>query len=550
MQFPWLRFYPQGVGAQIHIAEGLTIDKMLDQTCQEYDRKTALTCMGTNVTFRQFARMADSFARYLQQKAGVKKGDRVAIMLPNIIQFPVALYGVLKAGGVCVNTNPLYTPREMKHQFVDSGATVIVIVDLFLDKLEEIIKDTEIKTVIVTSIADQLPVVKGLLVKAVMNVKGLVPKHNLKVVPFKDVLAEGSTLELKPTGHSTDDLSVLQYTGGTTGVSKGAMLTHRNLLANVLQIKVWASPYVGKSESETILTALPLYHIFALSVNFLTFITYGGRMILVPKPIPIENTVKIFKKYNITVMTGVNTLFNAMNNSPMFQKLAPRSLKVAIAGGMALQDKVSQQFKKITGLPITEGYGLTEASPVTHCNPLSDNLRPGSIGVPVPSTESRIVDENGKTLGVDEIGEIAVRGPQVMAGYWRRPDETAKVIRDGWLFTGDLARMDKDGYFYIVDRKKDMILVSGFNVYPNEVEEVIALHDKVLEAAVIGVSDGGGSEFVRAFIVKKDQSLTIDELKQHCEKNLTNYKRPKEYVFKDSLPKSNVGKILRRELRS
>ena len=544
----WLEHYPANVDAEIHIPEDLDIAGHIEATCKQYAHKIALTCMGADLSYKQYDRMATNFGSYLQNKAKVEKGDRVAIMLPNVIQFPISLLGVQKIGGICVNTNPLYTPREMKHQFKDSGAKTIVIMDLFLDKLEEIIAETDIEHVVVTSIGDQLPVWKGTLINTVLKLKGQVPKHGLETVGFKEALKQGQSLNLNRIKSNLDDIAILQYTGGTTGVSKGAMLTQRNVIANMLQIKEWAKPYVLKGD-EVILTALPLYHIFALTVNFLAFLTMGGRMIMLPKPVPIENTVKAFKKYRISIMTGVNTLFNAMNNSDEFKKVAPRDLKVVLAGGMALQSKVGREFQHITGTTVTEGFGLTEASPVTHCNPLHLSPPPNSIGLPLPSTEAKVVDPDGKEVKEGEVGELIVRGPQVMKGYWQREEETANCLKDGWLWTGDMAKADSSGYFYIVDRKKDMILVSGFNVYPNEVEEVLCSHPKVLEAAVIGIPCDSSGEKVKAFIVKKDGELTEAELKTYCEKNLAGYKRPKIYTFEDDLPKSNVGKILRRYLR-
>ena len=544
----WLEHYPANVKAEIDIPEDLDIAGHIETTCKQYTHKTALTCMGADLSFQQLDRMAISFAAYLQNKAKIAKGDRVAIMLPNVIQFPISLFATQKVGGVCVNTNPLYTPREMKHQFKDSGAKVIIIMDLFLDKLEEIIGETDIEHVIVTSIGDQLPVWKGMLINTILKIKGQIPKHGLSFTWFKDALSEGQTLKMERVKSKLDDIAILQYTGGTTGVSKGAMLTQRNVIANVLQIKEWAKPYIIKGD-ETILTALPLYHIFALTVNFLAFLTLGGRMILLPKPVPIKNTVAAFKKYRISVMTGLNTLFNAMNNNEEFQKVAPRDLKVVLAGGMAMQSKTGRDFQNITGTVVTEGFGLTEASPVTHCNPLHLAPPPNSIGLPLPSTEAKIVDPDGNEVKEGEVGELIVRGPQVMKGYWQRDDETAKTIKNGWLWTGDMAKADSSGYFYIVDRKKDMILVSGFNVYPNEVEDVLCSHPKVLEAAVIGVESEKSGEAVKAFIVKKVDDVTEEELKAYCEKNLAGYKRPKLFVFEKELPKSNVGKILRRNLR-
>jgi long-chain acyl-CoA synthetase len=493
-------------------------------------------------------RLASDFASFLQHEVGLKKGDRLAIMLPNIMQFPIAFLAAQKLGVICVNTNPLYTPREMRHQFKDSGAKAIVIIDLFLNNLEQILKDTDIATVITTSVGDQLPAWKGFLVKSVMKLKGLVPAHGLEVTSFKEALRRGGSKKYVKPQIAHDDIALLQYTGGTTGVSKGAMLLQRNVLANMLQIQNCAQGQILDA-SEVVLTALPLYHIFALTINFLTFLAMGERMVLVPKPIPIENVVKVFNKYPITVMTGVNTLFNALANDPKFAANPPKTLKLALAGGMALQSEVNKRWQKLTGQSIIEGFGLTESSPVTHVNPLSADVRIGSIGLPLASTVAKVVDESGKEVPIGEPGELIVKGPQVMAGYWQRPEETAKTVKDGWLWTGDIAKRDKDGYFYIVDRKKDMILVSGFNVYPNEVEGVLASHPKVLEAAVVGVPDAASGEAVKAFVVPRDKTLTVDELREFCSEQLTGYKRPRHFEFRDSLPKTNVGKILRRELR-
>ena len=548
MSHVWLEHYPANVNSEIQLSEGTNIGSLIESTCRQYSSKIALTCMGADLTFRQFDRLASDFAAYLQNHLKLGKGDRMAIMLPNVIQFPIAFYAATKIGVICVNTNPLYTAREMKHQFKDSGAKTLVIMDLFLDKLEEILADTDIENVIVTSIGDQLPIWKGLAISLVLKLKGLIPKHQLSVTSFKECLRQGSGQSVERPEIGLDDIALLQYTGGTTGVSKGAMLTQRNVIANMRQIQEWAKPY-GLKGDETILTALPLYHIFAVTVNFLAFLTLGGRMILLPKPVPIENTAKAFKKYKITVMTGVNTLFNALNNCSMFKESPPKDLKFALAGGMALQQSVAKSFQTITGTKVIEGFGLTEASPVTHCNPLHVDAPASSIGVPVPSTEAKVVDDNGKELAVGEVGELIVRGPQVMKGYWQRDDETAKCIKEGWLWTGDMAKMDAGGYFYIVDRKKDMILVSGFNVYPNEIEDVIASHPKVMEVAAVGVPHEEKGEVVKVCVVKKDPSLTEAEIHQFCEKNLTGYKRPKIITFLDELPKTNVGKILRRELR-
>jgi long-chain acyl-CoA synthetase len=436
----------------------------------------------------------------------------------------------------------------MKYQFKDSGATAIVIIDLFLNNLEEIIKDTNIKTVISTSYWDYLPAWKAPIVKIGMKLKKMIPSHNLKTICFKEAVAKGAAKPVSPVEIGHQDIAVLQYTGGTTGVSKGAVLTNSNILANMLQIQNIAKVQV-KEGHECVLTALPLYHIFALTVNFLSFLAMGQRMILVPLPIPLSNVVKAFKKYPITVMTGINTLFNGLNNNSDFKANPPRSLRIALAGGMALQEAVNKQWQQLTGMPIIEGFGLTESSPVTHVNPLDGHMRIGSIGIPVASTDAKCVGPDGKEVPNGQPGELIIKGPQVMKEYWNQPEDTAKTIKNGWLWTGDIAIRDEDGFFKIVDRKKDMILVSGFNVFPNEVEGVLMLHAKVLEAAVIGIPDKTSGEAVKALVVPKDKSLTVDEIKQHCHDQLTGYKRPRHIEFRESLPKSNVGKILRRELR-
>ena len=548
MTHDWYRFYPADTPHTIDISAWPSIADLLEKACVTYADNIALTCMGVDISYRQFDRLAGNFASYLQNEIGLTKGDRLAIMLPNILQFPIAFYAAQKIGVVCVNTNPLYTPREMSHQFKDSGAKAIIIVDLFAHNLEKCIDQTPIEHIIVTSVGDQLPLWKSALVKTVMKVKKLVPKHGLKATGFKDALAIGRKKPYLPAKLGHDDLALLQYTGGTTGISKGAMLTQANILSNMQQIRVWLITATTEGE-EAVLTALPLYHIFALTVNFLTFLGMGQRMILIPKPIPISNLIKAFKKYPVSLMTGVNTLFNTMVNSEEFRANPPKHLKVIIGGGMAIQESVNKKWQQITGHQILEGFGLTESSPVTHCSPLEVGIRTNSCGVPLASTEAKIVDPDGKEVSHGETGELAVRGPQVMKGYWNRPEDTAATIKGGWLWTGDICKRDADGYFYIVDRKKDMILVSGFNVFPNEVEEVIASHPKVLEAAVVGVPDQKSGELVKAFVVPKDKSVTVEELKQYCADELTNYKRPRQIEFRDELPKTNVGKILRRELR-
>ena len=553
MSHSWHKFYPEGVEHDIDIEKTPSIAAALDAACKKYANNTALSCMGsvigTDITYRQLDRLASQFASFLQNELGMRKGDRMAIVLPNIMQFPIAFYAAQKIGVVCVNTNPLYTAREMKHQFKDSGAKAVVIMDKFMSTLEKCIDETDIEHVICTKIGDQLPHFKGAFVNFIFEkVKKEVPPYSIKHTMFKDALELGTKKNYQAVDVTHDDIAVLQYTGGTTGVSKGAMLLQRNILANMEQIHNCAKTQIIDG-GEVVLTALPLYHIFALSVNFLAFLATGQRMILVAKPIPIDLLVKEFKRYPITVMTGVNTLYNSLINDEDFSSNPPKTLKIALGGGMAVQQAVNDKWEKATGQPIVEGFGLTESSPVTHVNPLNENLRIGSIGIPVASTEAKVVDESGKEVANGETGELIIKGPQVMAGYWQRPEETAKTIKNGWLWTGDMAKRDDDGYFYIVDRKKDMILVSGFNVFPNEVEDVLAQHPKVLEAAVVGIPDDKSGEAVKAYVVAKDKSLSVDELKEYCGSELTGYKRPRHFEFREELPKTNVGKILRRALR-
>ncbi len=550
-QKPWVKNYPEGCHDKVDFAEVTHIADQLQKACQTFGDKRAMSCpiafFDIHMTFTEFNENATRFAAFLQNELGIKKGDRVAIMLPNLMQFPVVFFGVQKVGAICVNTNPLYTEREMLHQFKDSGAETIIILDLLIDKLDHIIKDTKIKNVVTTSIGDHLPFFQRKLMKVLLKIKKQnVPNHSISVHQYRAGLE--STGEFKSPTILPEDLAVIQYTGGTTGVSKGAMLTHGNILGDIAVVKEYIKKEIPNAK-HTVLTALPLYHIFALTVNYLTFLLCGQHIVLVPKPIPISNTLKVFKKYPITVMTGVSTLYNTLNNSPGFGDLTKGTLQFAVAGGMALHREVAQSFKKITGLNIIEGFGLTEASPATHLNPLDGRERLGSIGLPLPGTNSRIVTEDGKDVPAGEVGELVISGPQVMKGYWQRPDETAKTIKNGELWTGDMAKMDEDGFFYIVDRKKDMILVSGFNVYPNEIEDVLCMHPKVMEAAAIGVEDKASGESVKAYVVKKDPSLTEAELREHCRENLTGYKRPRVYEFKTELPKSNIGKVLRRHLK-
>lgn len=547
-QFPWIREYEAGVRPDIDFEGHSSVVDAIDHACRKFSRRPAATCMGASLNFNEYHAATVKFAAFLQKELQLQKGDRVALVLPNTLQFIIAEIAVMRAGGICVNTNPQYSPREMAHQLKDSGAKIVVIMDLFASKLESILGDTQVKNIIMTSIADQLPAWRAFPTKLIMKFKGAVPKHKLDTWSFNEALSVGATKSFDNVPTLLDDIAILQYTGGTTGVAKGAMLTHRNILANMFQIKEVTKPHLQPGH-EVVLTALPLYHVFALSVNFLTFFASGHHLILIPKPTPISVVVDIFRKYPISVMTGVNTLFNSLNHSSEFKALAPRTLKVAIAGGMALQEHVAKSFQEITGTKVTEGFGLTEASPVTHVNPIKLDTPVGSIGIPLPSTQARVVNEAGQDVTPGDIGELIISGPQVMSGYWMRPDETEKTVKSGWLWTGDLAKMNEKGYFFIVDRKKDMILVSGFNVYPNEVEDVLSSHPKVLEAAVIGIKDSNAGESVKAFIVKKDPSLTTEEIKEHCRSNLAGYKVPRKFEYVESLPKSNVGKILRRELK-
>lgn len=548
MQHPWSHIYPDKSFSEIDISENSSIGEVFKETFEKFKHRPAISTMGVTIDFKQFGRLVDSFSSYLQNHVGLQKGDRLVIMLPNIIQFPVAFLAAQQLGIVTVNTNPLYTAREMKHQFVDSGAKAIVILDLLLDKLEEIIGETEIEHVIVTRIGDQLPIWKAAATWIALKAKGMIPETSIKSEYFSDAISKGTVVSYERVICKSDDLAMLQYTGGTTGIAKGAMLTHGNILANMEQI-IQATSGMIPLARETVLTALPLYHIFALTVNFLAFLKMGQHMVLIAKPVPIENTIESIAKYRPTIMTGVNTLFTALNNHRKFRQIRPRELKLALAGGMALVKETAVSFQKITGTPIIEGFGLTEASPVTHVTPLGVVAPDGSIGIPVASTEAKVVDANGKEVKRGEVGELIVRGPQVMKGYWKKDEETRKSIVKGWLYTGDLAKMDEEGWFYIVDRKKDMVIVSGFNVYPNEVESVLCEHPRVLEAAVVGVPDAKSGEAVKAFVVAKDDQLTVNELKEFAEKNLTNYKRPKFWELRKELPKSNVGKILRKNLR-
>lgn len=546
----WLNRYPADVAAEINPDRYQSLVDMFEQATGRYADQPAFVNMGEVMTFRKLEERSRAFAAYLQQGLGLQKGDRVALMMPNLLQYPIALFGILRAGMVVVNVNPLYTPRELEHQLNDSGASAIIIVSNFAHTLEKVVAKTQVKHVILTRMGDQLSTAKGTVVNFVVKyIKRLVPKYHLPdAISFRSALHNGYRMQyVKPEVISTD-LAFLQYTGGTTGVAKGAMLTHRNMLANLEQVRAAYSPLLFERK-ELVVTALPLYHIFALTMNCLLFIELGGQNLLITNPRDIPGLVKELAKHPFTAMTGVNTLFNALLNNKEFQQLDFSSLHLSAGGGMPVQHAVAERWVKLTGRYLLEGYGLTECAPLVSANPHDIDRHTGSIGLPVPSTEVKLIDDAGNEVPPGEPGELCVKGPQVMLGYWQRPDATDDIMQDGWLRTGDIAIMDEEGFMRIVDRKKDMILVSGFNVYPNEIEDVVMEHPGVLEVAAVGVPGGAGGETVKIFVVKKDTSLSEESLITFCRRHLTGYKVPKLVEFRDELPKSNVGKILRRELR-
>ncbi len=548
----WHKGYDAGVPYEINPNEYSSINDVLEVGFTKFKKNPAFHNMGTTLTYEQIDIMSQKFASYLQNDLMLQKGDRVAIMMPNILQYPIALFGILRAGLVAVNVNPLYTPRELEHQLKDSGSKAIVIFANSASVLEKILPATPVKNVILTQIGDQLKFPKNYIVNFVIkNVKKMVPAFNIpNAIDFNDCLAKGDARKFKKVDVKLDDTAFLQYTGGTTGVAKGAVLTHKNIVANMVQARAWIKNLITDGK-EIIITPLPLYHIFSLTANCFIFNSVGALNVLITNPRDIPGFVKELQKWKFTSITGVNTLFNGLLNNEEFKKLDFSHLKVALGGGMAVQKAVAERWKQVTGRPLIEAYGLTETSPAACINPMSLKDYNGFIGLPIPSTEVEIKDDNGKTLPLGEIGEICIRGPQVMAGYYNRPEETAKVMaQDGVFKTGDLGFMNEQGYTKIVDRKKDMILVSGFNVYPNELEDVIAQHPKVLECAAIGIPDEKSGEVVKVFIVKKDESLTQDEIMKFCRDNLTSYKVPKMLEFRKELPKSNVGKILRKDLRA
>lgn len=557
---PWTAYYEPSVRKDIDALPYQSIGDFISATCAVYQDKPAFTaCMpnGMNGTlsYAQVDEMSDALAVYLRETAGLKTGDRVAVQIPNCLSFPVAAMAIFKAGCVLVNVNPLYTAEEMAKLFEDAEPSAVIMIDMFADKLVEATKGHPVPNIIITRIAEFLPSFPRAIIGAVQKYwdKTIKPVE-MPHIRLPDAIKAGrdqhdalnNPVPRYRSNIKPDDIACLQYTGGTTGVSKGAMLSHRNIIMNVEQTMEMITG-ISKGE-EVALTALPLYHIFAFTVNFLGFFSIGAHNILIPNPRPLSNLKRAFENYKITWMSGVNTLFNGLNNEVWFLDSPPKHLKFASAGGMALQKSVAERWEEVTGKPALEGYGLTESSPVLTFNPFG-KTRANSIGIPIPSTEMRCLDEEGKEVPVGEPGELAARGPQIMLGYWKKPDETAKTMQDGWLLTGDIGTMDSDGYFRIVDRKKDMILVSGFNVYPNEIEDVLAAHPGILEVAVIGVQDGAAGEAVKAFVVKQDTTLTTEKIRSYCKEHLTGYKVPKLVEFRDELPKSNVGKILRKDLR-
>ncbi|WP_428310440.1 AMP-binding protein [Hydrocarboniphaga sp.] len=547
----WLSQYSPGVPAEIDLSTYQSIVDILETACKRYRNQVAYECMGISITYDELDKLTQDFASYLQNVLGLNAGDRVAIMLPNLLQYPVVMFGILRAGLVVVNVNPLYTPRELEHQLNDSGARAIVIIENFCVTLQQVLGKTKVETVVTTEIGDLAPFPKRPLMNFVVKrVKKMVPDWNIPgTVPLRKALARGRSQPYHRVTIKQEDTAYLQYTGGTTGVSKGAQLLHRNIVGNVLQVRAWLSGYLNDGK-ELIITALPLYHIFALTANCLVFLSVGGKNVLIPNPRDMPGFIAELAKHKFTVITGVNTLFNGLLNTPGFAELDFKPLRFTLGGGAAVQQAVAERWKKVTGAPLSEAYGLTETSPGVCINPMTSLEWNGTIGTPIPSTDVVLRDDDNKDVVPGEAGELCVKGPQVMAGYWNLPEETAKVMTpDGYLRTGDVATMDERGYFKIVDRKKDMIIVSGFNVYPNEIEDVVARHSGVLECACVGVPDDKTGEAVKVVVVKKDPDLTVAALREHCKQFLTGYKIPKTIEFRSELPKSPIGKILRKELR-
>ncbi len=550
MERTWLNQYPRGVPADIDPDSYASLRDIFEEACAKHRHLPAFTNMGATLSYAQLDVLSRAFAAWLQKKSGLAPGDRVALMMPNILQYPIALFAVLRAGMVVVNTNPLYTPRELEHQLKDSGAKVIVIVENFAHVLQQVLPRTDLKHVLTTRIGDLLGFPRGFLVNFVLKyLRKQIPGWSMPgAQTLKSALGSGLGLKLEPVALGPEDIAFLQYTGGTTGVAKAAMLTHRNMVANVLQASAWINPSLKAGETGVVITALPLYHIFALTSNCLTFLSLGARNVLIVNPRDFKSFVAELKRYRFNFISGVNTLLNALLHTPEFATVDFTGLRVTLAGGMALQGVVAARWKAVTGCVVTQGWGLTETAPLATANPTGIDFN-GSVGLPVPSTDVSIRDDAGKEMPVDQIGEICVFGPQVMRGYWNQPEETAKVMFGDWLRTGDIGRIDSAGFVFIEDRKKDMILVSGFNVYPNEVEGVAAQHPGVLEVAAVAQADENSGEVVALFVVKKDPGLTAEGLIAFCRKELTGYKVPRHVYFRTELPKTNVGKILRRALR-
>ncbi|HBO37276.1 MAG TPA: long-chain-fatty-acid--CoA ligase FadD [Pasteurellaceae bacterium] len=552
MEKIWVKNYPEGSPQEIDVSKYESILDMFNKAIREHPDRPAYINMGKTLTFRKLEERSRAFAAYLQNELKLKKGDRVALMMPNLLQYPIALFGILRAGMVVVNVNPLYTPRELEYQLQDSGAVAIVVVSNFAATLEKVVFNTAVKHVILTRMGDQLSFGKRTLVNFIVKyIKKLVPKYKLPhAITFREVLSIGKHRQYICPELTRKDLAFLQYTGGTTGVAKGAMLSHHNILTNVFQAKWIAEPFVGDHRKpRSAILALPMYHIFALTVNCLLFIEIGVTAILITNPRDIDGFIREMKKHRFTAITGVNTLFNALLNNENFKELDFSALKLSVGGGMAIQQSVATRWHEITGCNIIEGYGMTECSPLIAACPINTIKHNGTIGVPVPNTDIKIIRDDGSEAEIGEPGELWVKGDQVMLGYWQRPEATAEVLKDGWVATGDIVIMDESYSLRIVDRKKDVILVSGFNVYPNEIENVIMLNYKVSEVVAIGVPNEISGETIKIFVVKKDDSLTRDELRHHCRQHLTGYKIPKDIEFRDELPKTNVGKILRRVLR-
>ncbi|MFW2371573.1 MAG: AMP-binding protein [Gammaproteobacteria bacterium] len=547
----WLKSYPKGVPAEIDLQAFSSIVDVLEHSIERYKDKPAFANMGSELSYQELDEKSRDFAAYLQQELGLNRGDRIAIMMPNLLQYPVALFGILRAGLTVTNINPLYSPRELKHQLVDSGACCIVILENFCHVLEQVVADTQVKTIITTRIGDMLSFPKSALVNFVIkHIKRMVPSYTLSnQISFTQALQKGSGHKLQSVEITNQDLAFIQYTAATTGVAKGVMLSHGNIVANLQQLSAWIAPFIEEGK-ERVITPLPLYHIFSLTGNCLLFMKVGGLIYLITNPRDYKGFVRELSKLKFTVITGVNTLYNALLNTPGFEKLDFSSLTIPLGGGMALQSAVAKRWKAVTGKPLIEAYGLTEASPGICFNPVDLTEFNDKAGLPLPSTECSIQDDNKQPLAVGKIGELCVRGPQVMTGYWKRPEQTAQVLKeDGWLHTGDLATMDENGFIQILERKDDMISVSGFNIYPSEIENVVAEHPGVHEAAAIGIADERSGQVVKLFVVKKDPDITEQLLHDYCRQNLTPYKTPKQIEFRESLPKSNVGKIIRRELR-